>query len=416
MTIAAGYVDSDPGTMRIFNCTPKGGIWFNSSVPPDTTQGDLFGSGGSPGVFSLSFGFNSAITREEAQAGSRNGGSGFNSAGSAITTFLTGGPTGFDNRDLNRILSFSSQLCGWTVTTNLNNGIRGYYLSLWGDTMQVFVGTFVLPTSGATLNVTGCGFDPDLVLFAGADQGTVGAVMQIGALDTSGNQWAQAASISEIHVGIGDTEAYGCKLDRCLYAPSITSFAGAVGHSATGTIISDGFSLAISTNPPSSGATYAFMAIKDPSGGFRVGSGDMSGGASGLAFRPEAVLFATTWATDQSPHPTNGISHGFIAAPSGLGEPTLNQTSCFSENDLTLFGAPGKRWRSNSESHSLVQTNSSGTVTKSMDATITDDGFTVSASDSSRLYGWVAMKGSDQIVDCAPCETFTPQIYRRIFG
>lgn len=415
MTIAAGYVDSDAGPLTLFSCGPKAGIWLNVGTPADTTEASLAGSNpGGAGVASMSVGF---VDEDgdvwDAQYGSHNGGFDFNNTGSGVQPYLTGSPLGFSDRSLQAILELTSTgPGGWVLTSSgIGSDIRGYYLALFGDTMESEAGTFTLTDDSADVHVA-LGFTPDVFIVAGGVQGAAasGGIMQIGALDADGNQWAMSSVIAYLDAGATvDKQHYQANLSSLLSVPVQISTSGTSGHEATGAFGTDEVVITQVT-PPQDDVLYSYLAVKDPGGGFAVGSGEMGDDVTGLSFGPEAVLFASVFQADESPHAGGGIGAGLLSAASAFTPPSLEEASVFTQNVQVETGGTGSRWRSGLEGKSLIQTDSGGSVLNDLETVLTADGFTVTASAGTLLHGWVAMRGSFQS-GCLP-SAFRPQIYR----
>lgn len=409
MTIPAGYLDQDGLPAEdtggpfpvLFPCTPRAGLWIGSAVggADATDKGFPYEEYVGQEMASLSFGAidaqgDSCLLWEgsSTQSGFTSASSYVEPGGGIVNHPLTAITWSLSNKGVGELLVNMGLAPGWEMaqgTTYPDAGTRGFFLALQGDSMESERGTFVTPGDGSgnsisTPTLTG---DPDLVIVFGIDQGSGGGAFSVGAVDADGNQFAAGHSATHITF-IGPSQRYRFKSDAVLYIPVLNGFGGGLGMELTATIVPGGFDV---TDVFGGAALVGYIAIRDPNGEFHVGSGEAGDSFAGAADRPEAVFFASTWASDESDHEHGGLSMGYVATPWSEQPSASGDVAVFAETDATT----DERWRTNRSGSSLVQTQEDGTVVDNLDAAITSDGFTTS-SPSTKLFGFITMKGSFQ--------------------
>jgi hypothetical protein len=188
-----------------------------------------------------------------------------------------------------------------------------HYLALGGsDLTSVKVGTTTIPTSGATFDTTGVGFQPNRLILFGVGQNAQNAAsahaqFHIGAADGT-SQWAQS---------IWDTDAVGSSVGSMTFSGSectryFSSSATIDVQLSFNSWLSDGFRLNASNHPA---ATHEVFYVAMSSTGITVGHDTAATTNTTKATTvqdPDAVLFATVaTATD------DGTGTGSVATGAG---------------------------------------------------------------------------------------------------
>lgn len=413
--IVPGYVLGKTSTVdQPFGCTPKAGIFmcFSAALGAWEYAGDAGASPNGGGVSSVSVGFvDQAGNKQVAVCGAVNDGFDYNTGESKVFAQISEYSQGFGYNPL-PVASLNGVSGGWQMSAGtVGSNWAVHYAALFGNTMQASVGTFVLPASGAKVTVTAPGFTPDLVIVAGG-QGTYGGLMNVGALDALGNQWSVAQIIRYLTGSNPDRQLYRQKSGSLLQCPAMDSFTGSdADFTATGAIVANGFEIT-QTTPPATNITYAYMAIKDPNGGFRVGFNSFGASVAGLGWAPEEVLMCSSFATDAAAN-QGGIGAFMLGSASASLQAAESGGGYTRNHQLGADAGRGARWRFSNgpnDKH-MYRHDSTGAVIDKVSVALAADGFSTGiVTGAAYNFGWIAMRGSEQ----SGCPwAFTPQIYRR---
>jgi hypothetical protein len=404
------YVGSNPESTPngLFGCPPKAGIFLSFGTNDSGFQTDFA---------TMSVGF---IDEDGDVAGVVIGAkeTGFDYTSTETDLLPADVPAGI--KESNAV--FVQEMCeltglvgGWNLAPGAADSKRILYQALFGDTMETAVGLVTLTSSG-DVSVSGLPFQPDLVIVAGA-AGSANGVMNVGAIDEDGNQWSACAGIGHVNEPSTNKNWFRFLSDALCQCPNTTGFTGTDEWEYTGAITSDGFDLTAVTNP-SGARVYAYLAIRDPSGGFAVGSLDSDADVTGLAFDPETYMAVTCFTPDDATY-DDGTAYGMAAlffpseADNPLSPNVTQGSGGLGHNGQELLN-PCQTWRytlDRSEPPKLERYDYSAALDVRVDFAATVDGLTTDTSvGSSVRLGWICLRGSAQ-ADC-PNFGWVPRIIR----
>ncbi len=306
----------------------------------------------------------------------------------------------------------------WQPATTLLTGVVPT-IALGGNNIRVANGSFSWPSGAGNVVITGCGFQPQLVMFLWSKTASYNAVF------SSVNNGSS--------FGFGAGSSSGSSEQFALYTVSQGGSTGQASHLtgkvcvahatviATAEIASmdvDGFTVSFSAadtgettgTPP---RLIGWIALADTVGGFKVGTDTVPGSTgnvayTGCGFRPDQVILASGNVDTPNVQKVNCGSFGL-----GMFDDTL-QTSILSGE--LLIPSPDFSARRHDNS-SVLALGASGTSTVDAEAnrvSIDSDGFTLdwtTVTAAGKPFGWIAMHTTGGNQPCGPGD-FIPQIYR----
>lgn len=278
-------------------------------------------------------------------------------------------------------------------------------VSIGGKTMQVHSGSFQL-TGAGTQAITGVGFRPDIVLFAGAEHNFFGD--PLANIQPGGLMFGAATPTQQL--AFLNTTYYLQSLStaRLCQSESGLCIVTAVSSYTEGTLTSmdsDGFTLSFSG---ASNARIGYLALADPAGQFSMGIGTQGDTSFSPGFAPDVVLFVS--ASNTALH---SQQHRAVFS-FGAVDSTLAQFSGFGGGDAASQHA--RYW----DAKALALAKFTSPIAVNGLATVTALGPTStlswSANDgTTQKFGWVALKFSAG-QGYLGCGGRPPQIYRRVRG
>jgi hypothetical protein len=237
------------------------------------------------------------------------------------------------------ITSFNSDGFTLSWTVNTGNPYVIHYIA-FADTIisNATVNSFTIPTSGATINVTNAGFQPDFVMLMTG--GPVNGSWSVGAATSASSEW----TTSGVSIGGGNDSTDICTTQRTNASIFYISDGGSGRTCADTThqtvadftqFTANGFDLNVSNNPDVFALTVYYLALEGKDTSFNVGSFNKptstgSSSVNNTGFKPAGILFfsralATSATIDES--------------ASDFGVFTMGATSGFSQEGA--FGVTG---------------------------------------------------------------------------
>lgn len=272
------------------------------------------------------------------------------------------------------------------------------YTAIGGASLESYGGSFVCTAgSSSDIAVTGVGFQPDFILVM---QGTIPPITATGTLGMASGPSNQGV-IGFSRSVLGGTGKY-FNTDR------LGAFQGDVYLK---TFDSDGFTLGFRpSGAASSNTTYYFLALRDPTASFYVGSDSQktstgTKATTGVGFQPGAGWFMHSGNTSTGNNTSSPTAHVFSAAD-GTNENALGGYSYTSGTDYT-YG----------DSDLLPFVDSAGSVVANAHLdSFNSDGFTldwVNADAVARLFLYAMFETENPENDaCAEMRAFIPWIQR----
>ncbi len=304
---------------------------------------------------------------------------------------------------------------GVDITSGIPAGVYNLML-LSGNTLVSNSGQ-IDATLGGGVSVTGVGFQPDLILVMSAakpfNQGPYPSWGQVGgfcfgAADASLNQWAVSTKGSGYIVGGGGDRTSRITDSYCGLTISHNGPLAVIASFSLTSMDADGFT--INVDNPTDNLFY-FIAIADPGGHFKVGTGTAGDASLATGGLSEALLFGSVGATSfdaDTPSPVIAMGAATMldgrersgwasALPSGWHFEACSQYK--DEAAISLALAAGSRATVNDDTAHIAAWN----------PTTVDLNWTAGGG-SGIKFGWVSIATSSS-AGYAGCG-YLPQIYR----
>ncbi len=300
---------------------------------------------------------------------------------------------------------------GFTVAMSANGTWFFHWMAFGGDDLEAYVGTFpVLAGSTSSIPVTGVGFTPDFLFCqTGIDPNGIAASVSYGMASSPSEQ----ASMSGARGIFGYNTAN--LLDNYLLCPKQHAPGGAfesVDYLAQlASFDVDGFTVDIPVNTGLGGNTAHFLALRDPTSSFAVGTETMPTGTgnqstAGLGFQPGGGIFlGSNQLSDSDTATYPGPPVWSIGFADAVGNQGVN-------SEFNRIGGLGSTQNSYSSDTSLLAVAEPSTTLlaeaslDSWDAGGFTLDFTTATTAMFFIYGVFHTVPSD------PCQDFMPIIYR----
>lgn len=268
---------------------------------------------------------------------------------------------------------------------------------MFGSRTEAKADIFVLRSSTGLQSVSGLGFQPDVVILLGAHRSgaTNGCAFEIGAFDADGNQWAVAERsvyLSGNGVLLNQvTRSSRFATDACLLHLGAQEFAGPTSvnqRAVFSSMDADGFTIDVTdAGLDSSGnaSRCMFIALQLVGGSAQVGSAFQDDAGIAVAFAPDAMLFASNIAPDES-------EQNYATIQLGMADATEQRGLWAGADSGTLFGPAPPSFADFSSTYAIFSGAAHGSVTLVPEgADITWD-----VTDAIvRPFGWIAFLSDD---------------------
>jgi len=264
-------------------CRPKVVLFFYNNMTAD---------GGTAGA---AFGFGAAVSPTQRMAGFSNSADALNTSNTnralsqtRAVVIINSSQTIVASADM-VTLNTDGFTLNWDVV-DANARIINYLAIGGTDVTNATVGSYT--AAGSAQNVTGLGFQPDLVILYFTGPSTGGSFTQTIGFATAVNSWSIATSSAD-----ASALASTFRLQRTGKSFHVLGSAGIANTECTTAMITDGFTQTCSTQ---GNLSTQYVAIKGGSyklGSFSAPTSSGAGTITGVGFTPTALLLASYGAT-----------------------------------------------------------------------------------------------------------------------
>ncbi len=293
-------------------------------------------------------------------------------------------------------------------------------IALGGNNIRVANGSFSWPGAAGNVVITGCGFQPELVMFLWSKTPSYNYPFNPTANGSSFGFGAGSSSSSSEQFALY-TVSQGGNTGQASHLTGnvIVAHAGSP-FPARATLASmdvDGFTLTFNSaaNDETTGVfprLIGWIALADTVGGFKVGTATVPGSTgnvayTGCGFAPDQVILASGNVDTPNVLKVNCGSFGL-----GMFDDTLERSILSGE---VLVAAPNfSARRMNTTALALGASGTATVDAEASRASMDPDGFTLNWTNVAapgKPFGWIAMHTTGTNEPCGP-GTFLPQIYR----